>query len=319
MRRNPQLATKCPSRTSLTIGIISGRVAMVKKRYRLGFLVAFGLGFALTASGQGRGFSAPMRGFSAPVRSAPARGLSAPIRTSPVRTGPPMRSPMGANPSRVRPSFVRPRGAGRGFVSPGEFAPGFCSGLEQCGNVFFPPQVITATPQEPNFGVVNGVPGLGFDFPHLAAINRGFNGQAGFVNAFNNGFFNNGFGFIPFLGSSPLYYPPYEEETPDYYTSGAQQPQFVIPRPQATAPPAETGPRVTEPQTPAPPPPELGQLILVRSDGQVLLAVAFTTNNGQLTYITREGTRRSFPLSELDKDATRQMNDANGTSVSLPE
>jgi hypothetical protein len=228
---------------------------------------------------------------------------------------------MGANPSRVRPSFVRPRGAGRGFVGPGEFAPGFCGGFEQCGNVFFPPQIITATPQEPNFGVVNGVPGLGFDFPHLAAINRGFNDQAGFVNAFGNGFFNNS-GFIPFFGSFPGSYPPYEEVSPDYYAEGAQQPQYVMVRPQLqpmTPPAAEPAPRAVEPQTPAPPPPELGQLILVRRDGQVLLAVAFTTNRGQLTYITRDGTRRSFPVSELDKDATRQMNEANGTSVSLPE
>jgi hypothetical protein len=73
------------------------------------------------------------------------------------------------------------------------------------------------------------------------------------------------------------------------------------------------------PQVPPPPPPELGQLILVRSDGKVLLAVAFTVRNGQLTYITNEGTKRSFPVSELDKQATQQMNDANGTSISLPE
>lgn len=106
---------------------------------------------------------------------------------------------------------------------------------------------------------------------------------------------------------------------PDYYTQAAQQPQFETPQPQPETPPAETTPRAAEPQVPAPPPPELGQLILVRRDGRVLLAVAFTANHGQLTYITQEGTRRSFPVSELDKDATRQMNDANGTSVSLPE
>lgn len=173
---------------------------------------------------------------------------------------------------------------------------------------------------EPNFGVINGVPGLGFDFPHLAAINRGFNSQAGFFNAFNNGFFNDGFGFIPFFGSLP-YYPPYQEETP-YYTGGAQQPpMFVVPQPQPnTSAPAETEPRqAATPQPPPPPPPELGQLILVRSDGEVFLAVAFTVSKGRLTYITNEGTKRSFPVSELDKQATQQMNDANGTSVSLPE
>src|SRR5438445_3614737 len=64
-------------------------------------------------------------------------------------------------------------------------------------------------------------------------------------------------------------------------------------------------------------PPELGQLILVRNDGQVLLAVAFTVRDCQLTYLTNQGTRRSFPVSELHKDATRQINDATGTAVSL--
>lgn len=162
------------------------------------------------------------------------------------------------------------------------------------------------------------MPGLGFDFEHLAAIERPFRDRSGHMRR--------GVFFTPlfFDAALPLYYPfdteyPYESGVPDYYTEAAQQPQFVIPRPQPATPPAEITPRAAEPQMPAPPPPELGQLILVRRDGQVLLAVAFTTNHGQLTYITREGTRRSFPIGELDKDATRQMNDANGTSVSLPE
>ena len=176
---------------------------------------------------------------------------------------------------------------------------------------------MVGTPLNPNFAPIRGVPGLGFDFQHLAAIEQPFRDRFGHIRE--------GLFFTPlFFDALPLYYPydteyPYESGIPDYYTGAAQQPQFVIPPPQPTPPPAETSPRATEPQTPAPPPPELGQLILVLRDGRVLLAVAFTTNHGQLTYITQEGTRRTFPISELDKDATRQMNDANGTSVSLPE
>jgi hypothetical protein len=162
---------------------------------------------------------------------------------------------------------------------------------------------------------MNGVPGLGFDFPHLAAISRGsqrhFRGFGGFSNGF----------FTPiFFDSLPLYYP-FDTQTPDYYTEGAQQPVFVIPQPpqpQPTAPPRAATPEAATPQTPPPPPPELAQLILMRRDGQILLAVAFTVRNGQLTYISNDGTRRSFPVDDLDKDATRQMNDANGTSVALP-
>ncbi len=180
---------------------------------------------------------------------------------------------------------------------------------------FFPP--VVATPLNPSFAPINGVPGLGFDFPHLAAVSRGFPQRFLFIN---NGFFPF---FTPiFFDPLPLYYPS-EAGTADYYSEGGQQPIFVMtqpPQPQPTVPPpAETAPKQSAaPQAPPPPPPELGQLILVRGDGQVLLAVAFTVRNGQLTYISKEGTRRSFPVSELDKDATRQMNDANGTTVSLP-
>lgn len=241
---------------------------MAKRTYKFGFLVALGFAAAISASGQGRRVSTPMRGFSAPVRSlsGPARGISGPGRASGFRRG------------------------------------------------FFPP--FAATPLNPNFGPIHGVPGLGFDFPHLAAVSRGFGHRFGAFGPRNGGF------FTPlFFDSLPLYYP-YDSGVPDDYAEAEQQPQFVVipPQPQPNvAPRGESAPRESAtPQVPPPPPPELGQLILVRSDGQVLLAVAFTANHGQLTYITREGLRRSFPVSELDKDATRQMNDANGTSVSLP-
>jgi hypothetical protein len=196
-------------------------------------------------------------------------------------------------------------GASRGFSGPGR-STGSRRGVPR-----------RATPLNPSFAPINGVPGLGFDFPHMAAVNRGSRNRFGSF-AFNGGFPSF---FTPiFFDPLPLYYP-YEAETPDYYTQGAQAPQFLTPSPERPiAPaPAQIAPREsTAPQAPPQPPPELGQLILVRSDGQVLLAVAFTVRNGQLTYINNDGTRRSFPASELDKDATRQMNDANGTSVSLP-
>jgi hypothetical protein len=173
------------------------------------------------------------------------------------------------------------------------------------------------TPLHPNFAPIRRVPGLGFDFEHLAAISRPTRDRFGREHRQILPF------ITPIFGTLPLYYP-FDSETPDYYDAAEQQPQFVMmpQQPQAAAPPPREAAPVAPPavaQFPAPPPPELGQLILVRRDGQVLLAAAFTTVRGQLTYITREGTRRSFPVSELDKTATREMNDANGTSVSLPD
>ena len=270
-----KLATRGPVETSCVLGRARPSGSMARRIYKLGFVVVLGLGVAISASGQSRGFSAPMRGSSSPPRSS--------------------------------------SGSGRGFGVPHGTAPG----VRRPG-LFAPPLV--GTPLNPNFAPIRGVPGLGFDFEHLAAIQRPFRDRFGHLRR--------GLFFTPiFFDALPLSYPydteyPYEEGVPDDYTQAAQQPQFVIPPPQlqpATPPRTETTPRVTTSQALAPPPPELGQLILVRRDGQVLLAVAFTSNHGQLTYITREGTRRSFPVSELDKDATRQMNDANGTSVSLPE
>src|SRR6266699_1609711 len=242
-------ATSGPAESSCLLGWLRLPRSMAKGIHKVGFLIALSLGVAISASGQGRGFSAPMRGSAVPVRrfSAPMRGFSGQVRGM-SRLG-------------------RTGGFRRGFV-----------------------------------------------FPHLAAVSRGFQQRFLFVN---NGFF-------PFF--APIFFDPlslsYPAEIPDYYAEGERQPIFVMPpppQPLPATPPAEAAPRATTPQVPPPPPPELGQLILVRSDGQVLLAVAFTVRNGQLTYITNQGTRRSFPVSELDKDATRQMNDADGTSVSLPE
>lgn len=97
-------------------------------------------------------------------------------------------------------------------------------------------------------------------------------------------------------------------QQPDY----SQQPeQYVVEQP-APAPVQYAAP------APAAPLPDVGEFILVRKDGQVVLASAFTFSGDRLTYITREGLRRSFPVAELDKDATRQMNEASGTTVVLP-
>jgi hypothetical protein len=217
-------------------------------------------------------------------------------------------------------------GASRGFAAPGRTIAGSAPGISRPGLFTHP---IVGPPLNPNFAPIRGVPGLGFDRQHLAA------NEHPFLNRFGRG--RGLFPFYPyfaplFLDTLPLDYDAYSgnedpngydngdpassSAVPDYYTQGAQQPQFMIPQPGATAP-AESAP--SDALATQAPPPELGQLILVRRDGKVLLAVAFTVRNGNLTYVTTDGARRSFPLNELDKEATRQMNDANGTSVSLPD
>jgi hypothetical protein len=165
------------------------------------------------------------------------------------------------------------------------------------------PQLV-GTPLHPNFAPISRVPGLPFNIQSLAATGRrDFDRRP-----------RRGQAIRPFLLYSP-FYSPYAD-----YSYDVSQPPYVGEQPQVTAPapplaPSEPSPASVEPQ---PPPREVGQFILVRLDGQVVFAVAFTSVDGRLTYVTREGLRRSFPVTELDKQATLQMNDANGTLVSLP-
>jgi hypothetical protein len=99
----------------------------------------------------------------------------------------------------------------------------------------------------------------------------------------------------------------YDAQRPDY----SQQPeQYVVEQP--------ASPVQNAAAAPAAPLPDVGEFFLVRKDGQVVLASAFTFSRDRVIYITREGLRRSFPVDELDKDATRQKNEASGTTVVLP-
>jgi hypothetical protein len=50
----------------------------------------------------------------------------------------------------------------------------------------------------------------------------------------------------------------------------------------------------------------------------VVFAVAFSSSADRLTYITPQGTRHSVPLSQIDLEATREMNDAAGSPLVLP-
>ena len=172
------------------------------------------------------------------------------------------------------------------------------------------PGATVGTPLNPNFAPIRNVPGLSFNIQALAAADR------------RNARRSRRGGVAPLLWYSP-YYSPYldydEEPEPPYdYTYGYQQPQ---PPPQPAPAPPQYLPNEAPTVSfgPSAPPPDVGQFALVRLDGQVIFASAFMATNGRVTYVTREGIRRSFPLSELDKDATRQMNEANGTSISLPD
>ena len=127
---------------------------------------------------------------------------------------------------------------------------------------------------------------------------------------------------VPIVVGGYPYYPYY---LGDYYDDSAdygQPEQQPVPVPEAQQ---DVGPGddTTTPlaNSPAPAPaaavPDVGEFILVRRDGRILFASAFSIIGNQLRYVTPEGIRRSLPMSDLDADATQQMNEARGTTVQL--
>lgn len=184
------------------------------------------------------------------------------------------------------------------------------------------PNGILGAPLNPVFTPVHGVPGLGFNYQHLLAV--GAAQRRGFDNGRERGAF-----ITPiFWGGWPYFFPydysyldanPYDS-APQAYAAPVQSGQpIVIQVPQTLPPPTdESAPSASYSPQRDSTIPDLQHLVLVKHDGQMLQAVAFIVSGDQVTYVTPEGMRRSFPLADLDKDATREMNEANGNTVSLP-
>jgi hypothetical protein len=174
--------------------------------------------------------------------------------------------------------------------------------------------------------LLNPVPGLGFDYEHLAAINSNLSTQAlidpvtqlrlvqaerllrdsrGVTPVFLGGY---GYGDYGDYGAQPA-----EAQQP--------QPQIIVlqqPAPQP-APQVEEAPAPEPVAAPAPEPrPDADQFILVLRDGSRITAVAFSRQDSRIVYITPEGKRRSLEISGLDAAATIRVNEERGTSLQLP-
>jgi hypothetical protein len=246
------------------------------------------------------------------------RGGASPMRISSARVAPSTRTvpalSRGIRP--MRPNQISPSGRANSSLSPNAFST--------------------------TYGSTNGVPGLGFDYPHLAAIGGG-RGNGRSTN-FGRGEHRNRTLIVPFFGGGYPYY--YDNDLDDPYDNSfyddsygydqsqpqqqdqqqsqqqvQQQPQvIVVQQPVPMAQPAGDGGAYAAPYA-APPPPEpvrdVGEFVLVRRDGRVLFASAYSVTGTQLTYVTTEGNRRTVPLTDLDANATQQMNEARGTTVQL--
>ncbi len=152
-------------------------------------------------------------------------------------------------------------------------------------------------------------PGLGFDFPHMAAVN----GRRGHGRCIGT----SSIGFSGFLLSSPTVI--VEEGQP-----GDNQPAVEE---IATTNAAESeSVHGTEGRNPSravqaePPAPQhdAAEYVFVRRDGGLVFAVAYSWDHGALRYITREGTRGSVMQGALDMEATRKFNEQRGVDFRLP-
>jgi len=178
-----------------------------------------------------------------------------------------------------------------------------------------------------------GVPGLGFDFVHLAAVHPQQFGRHGFRNR-NTGFF-------PFFDSGFLlpygYGYGYSDTSADdsYASNAVSAPQYSA----DAANDAQNAPSddrrtssddrrsssryglqgATAPyDVVVTPQKQSEQYVFVRRDGTVFFAVAYSWQAGNLFYVTQDGLRRSVTSDVLDLDATQQFNEQRGLTFRAP-
>jgi hypothetical protein len=94
----------------------------------------------------------------------------------------------------------------------------------------------------------------------------------------------------------------------------AQQPQVIVL--QQTSPSQQTAEQPAPEQSEQPT--DVGQFILVLWNGTQIQAVAFTRMKDRIVYITADGNRRTIAVSDLNPDATTEINDERGTPLQFP-
>jgi hypothetical protein len=179
-----------------------------------------------------------------------------------------------------------------------------------------PNRVVTLNPRFGNSNFVsNDVPGLGFDYPHLAAVSpkRGQFSRNHFRQTVP-------FGFGGFLLSTPEIV----VENPQAVEDAQENAEQVDPDMQAQFEAAQmqayrAGQRSAVQQAPPPPPaaepaPDPASYVFVMRDGGVVFAVAYSWDNGTLRYVTPEGQRKSVAAESLDMEATQSFNESRGLS-----
>jgi hypothetical protein len=272
------------------------------------------LGFAIAAVLMGAApAAAQMRGMRVMSRIGPARMAPRAVPFAAPRPAPPP----------VRVIYVRPAPISLQAARPVISRPPTQRNL-------FPTSADTTTVEPSNsafapFGgtpiplgqFLNPVPGLGFDYTHLAAINSGLA-----VRAFIDPITQHELATVESLPEeAPVglgFFPAISAESPEFV--GAPQPQVIILQ-QPVPETAQVAPGAARPApaaaVPPTPPLPVGVLYLIRRDGTAIKAIAFSQHNGEVVYITADGVRHTIAVSQLDIKATEQRNAEHGAIVHL--
>ncbi len=165
--------------------------------------------------------------------------------------------------------------------------------------------------------ILNPVPGLGFDYSNLAALNHDL-GVRAIIDPITQQELALSERLLQLTPTAPISSSFFASEP--VVMLEQQPPQVIIvqqPQPPVEQSTAEAPPSAAPAAVEQPPLPDVGQFVLVLHDGTQIQAVAFTRQNDHIVYITTDGRRKSIAIGDLDTAATRRLNDERGTPLQL--
>src|SRR5271155_1885126 len=297
----------------------------MSKMVRFAFLVAAAAALPLTAAAQHGGVAA---GGSAPVAAPVAPPAGKTSHSATYGSG-------SLHPHRGAPVGVHGTGTARHATATTETTATTSTAAPQnvTPNVVVVPADSGITLQD----LTGQVPGLGFDYEHLAAISGNLAEKAlidpvtmeelALAERFNRGgvgssaYLLGGYGY-GYSGDAPVdngdpNNVPQDAQTQPAAPAPQPAPQIIIlqqPAPGVTS----SGEGSAEERHPAAVPlPEASDFLLVLKSGVMVSAVAFTRQGDELIYVTKEGNRRTMSVATIDSDATSKINAARGTPLKL--
>jgi len=299
----------------------------MSKIVRFAFLVAAAAALPLTAAAQHGGVAA---GGSAPVAAPVAPPAGKTSHSATYGSG-------SLHPHRGAPVGVHGTGTARHATATTETTATTSTAAPQnvTPNVVVVPADSGITLQD----LTGQVPGLGFDYEHLAAIsgnlaekalidpvtmeelalaerlNRGSLGSSAYLlGGYGYGY---GGGDVPVDNGDPNSVPQDAQAQPA--APAPQPPPQIIILQQPAAPGASSGGEgnAEERHATSAPVPEASDFLLVLKSGVMVSAVAFTRQGDELIYVTKEGNRRTMSVATIDSDATSKINAARGTPLKL--